>query len=184
VFFANSTPLAESLGLLAIVLNFVAYRQDKINHYRVISAFALLSLSFHFFLIDAMAAGIACMLSVFRNMVAIRTQATWVVVLFVGLNLVFCAYEWWLGHGWIIVLAYTSSIIFTVGSIVLQSANTLRLWFIWAESLGLSYAVLMGSISGSLFNLINLTSIFIKHYQYRKHIRGMLSEDSPQKSPD
>lgn len=160
--------LAEALGFLAIVINFIAYRQERVNHYRLISGVALLLLSSHFFMIGAMAAGIACGLSVIRNLIAMHTQAVGVAVFFVLLHLGFLAYEWWwLEHNWIIFIAYISSIIFTIGSVVLQSATRIRQWFILAEGLGLLYSILVGSISGTVFNSVNLCSIFVKLYQER-----------------
>ena len=159
---------AESFGALAVILNIIGYRQNDINRYRLVSGFAVLSLGFHFWLIGAMAASIACFLSFVRNLVALRYQNWGVVALFVALNLGFFAYEWfYLGHGWIIVIAYGASIIFTVGTIALKTAESIRKWFIIAESLGLVYAVAVGSIFGSVFSVCNLLSIFIKQYQQR-----------------
>lgn len=160
---------AEALGFVAIVINVIAYRQEDANQYRWISAISLGLLSAHFFMIDAMAAGIACGLSVVRNVVAMRSQAVWIAVIFVAANLAFLAYEWfWLAHSWIIFIAYISSIIFTVGSVVLTCATRIRQWFILAEGLGLLYSILVGSISGTIFNAANLASIFIKLFQEHK----------------
>lgn len=139
------------------------------NRYRIVSGIAVLSLGIHFGLIGAMAASIACILSFVRNLVAIRYQNVGVVILFVALNIGFWAYEWfYLGHGWLIFIAYGSSIIFTVGTIVLKTPASMRRWFIIAESLGLVYAVLVSSIFGTVFSICNLLSIFIKQYQERR----------------
>ena len=64
--------IAESFGALAVLLNFIGYRQNKINHYRFISALALMSVSTHFFLLGAMAAGIGCLLASIRNLIAMH----------------------------------------------------------------------------------------------------------------
>lgn len=161
--------LAESLGFVAIVINVIAYRQEDANQYRWISAVALGFLSAHFFMIDAMAAGIACGLSVVRNLVAMRSQAAWIALLFVLLNLGFLAYEWfWLNHAWVIFIAYVSSIVFTIGSVVLTCATRIRQWFLLAEGLGLLYSILVGSVSGTLFNSANLASIGLKLLQERR----------------
>ncbi|MCV2884678.1 YgjV family protein [Aestuariibacter sp. AA17] len=154
---------AELLGACALVTNFIGYRQNEINRYRMISGVGLVFLSAHFFMLDAMAAGIACLLSSVRNIIAIKTQHIAVVIVFVMLHLLFLAYEWFILHhnAWIFV-AYTSSIIFTVGTVMLSNTTRIRQWFIVAESLGLVYALSVGSVFGSIFNISNLISIFIK----------------------
>lgn len=162
--------VAEAFGALAVALNFIGYRQEEINRYRFISALALASVSTHFFMLGAMAAGIGCMLACARNLIAMRYRNEWVLYGFVALNLGFFAWEWfWLDHHWSIIIAYTSSLIFTVGSIVLQSAMRIRQWFILAELLGLVYAIMVGSIFGSIFNISNLISIAVKLAQETRH---------------
>ncbi|MBO1254524.1 YgjV family protein [Alteromonas sp. 5E99-2] len=161
---------AEALGALALVINFIGYRQNDMNRYRIISAVALAVVSTHFFLLGAMAAGIGCGLASLRNIVALRYRRSEVVLLFVAVNLGFLFYEWFaLQHAWIIAIAYTSSLVFTIGSFVLKSATRIRQWFILAELLGLTYAILVGSIFGSIFNISNLVSIFIKLKQDYRH---------------
>ncbi len=168
---------AEVFGALAVILNFIGYRQNDVNKYRLWSALALACVSAHFFLLDAMAAGIGCGLACARNLIAMRTQHLWVVILFVGLNLAFFAYEWWwLDHGPIIIVAYASSIIFTVGSVIIQDAVVIRRWFVLAEALGLIYSISVGSIFGSIFNISNLCSILIKMVQHKK-MRSVAQED-------
>ncbi|WP_088329834.1 YgjV family protein [Lacimicrobium sp. SS2-24] len=162
--------LAESFGALALLIHFVGYRQNQVNRYRLISALGLLSLSTHFFLLGAMAAGIGCGLAALRNLIALRHRSMLLVIFFVVLHMLFFAYEWWwLNHGAEIILAYISAIIFTLGSILLQRTHSIRKWFILAEGLGLAYAVIVGSVFGSLFNISNLLSIAIKLYQDRVH---------------
>lgn len=159
---------AEGLGALALVINFIAYRQATVPRYLVISAVSLFCLSTHFFMLDAMAAGIGCLLSSVRNIIALWSRHRAILVLFIALNLGFLAYEWWvLSHPWIIFIAYSSVLIFTVGSLVIHDATTLRRWFILAESLGFIYAVWVGSIFGAIFNLSNLTSIVLTLRQTR-----------------
>jgi hypothetical protein len=81
-------------------------------------------------------------------------------------NLGFFFFElFWLDHSWTIIIAYASSLIFTVGSISLTSAKRIRQWFILAEVLGLIYAIMVGSIFGTIFNITNLLSIFYTLYQ-------------------
>lgn len=160
---------AELFGAIAVVLNFIGYRQNDINRYRLISALALASVSTHFFLLGAMAAGIGCLLACIRNIVAMRYRSNHILYLFVALNLGFFFYEYfWLDHSAMIIIAYASSLIFTVGSIVLQDANLIRRWFVLAELLGLIYAISVGSIFGSVFNVTNLFSIGLKLWQERR----------------
>ncbi|GAB3018666.1 YgjV family protein [Bowmanella dokdonensis] len=169
--------LAEGFGALALVCNFIAYRQNRVNHYRFISALGLTFLSTHFFLLSAMAAGIGCGLAAIRNLIALRYRPLWLVYFFVLLHLPFFIYEWWwLNHGWPIILAYVSAIIFTLGSLLLQHTHRIRQWFILAEGLGLAYALLVGSLFGSLFNISNLSSIGIKLYQDRRPKRARQSD--------
>jgi len=161
--------LAEGFGAIAVILNFIGYRQNDVNRYRFISAMALGFVSTHFFMLGAMAAGIGCALACIRNLVAIKYRGHHVLATFVALNLGFFCYEFFaLQHGWIIVVAYASSMIFTVGSIAIDNAKKIRQWFILAELLGLTYAILVGSIFGTIFNITNLFSILFKLYQDKR----------------
>lgn len=158
--------IAEAFGAVALVFNFIGYRQNEVNRYRALSAVALLSVSIHFFMLDAMAAGVGCMIASVRNIIALRYRSSFILYFFVALNVAFLLLEWFiLKHGPLIFIAYASSLIFTVGSIVLQDAGKIRRWFVLAELLGLTYAIAVGSIFGTLFNISNLTSIFVKMYQ-------------------
>jgi len=160
---------AEVFGLLAIVLNFIGYRQNDANRYRIIAAFALAALAVHFYLLGALAAAISLVIGVVRNFVALRWQNNWVLWAFIALNVGFMGWEWfYLNSPWSLFFAYASSLIFTVGSIRLNDAAQIRRWFILAELLGLTYAFLVGSISGAIFNLVNLTSITTKLWQDRR----------------
>ncbi|RUO34899.1 YgjV family protein [Aliidiomarina soli] len=157
-------------GALALIVNFIGYRQNTVNRYRLVSALALLFLSWHFFLLGAMAAGITLLLGAVRNIVAMKYRQRWILYLFVLLNVVFCLWEWFIvGNSALLFIAYASSLVFTVGSIVLESAQSIRRWFILAEGLGLIYGVAVGSVFGVLFNISNFTSIFSKMYQERRH---------------
>ncbi|HET8816950.1 MAG TPA: YgjV family protein, partial [Pseudidiomarina sp.] len=80
--------LAEYVGMLALVLNFIAYRQPTADRYRIISAFALGSLSVHFALIDATAGAVVTGLAFFRNFIALRWQGPFVLWFFVIANIV------------------------------------------------------------------------------------------------
>ncbi len=168
----NQVFIAEMFGAVAVIFNFIGYRQQDINRYLLISAVALAAVSTHFFLLGAVAAGIGCALACVRNIVAIKYRGTPILVLFVLANIGFFVYEWfYLDSQWIILFAYTSSLIFTVGSIVLTSALRIRQWFILAESFGLIYAVLVGSIFGTVFNFTNLCSIFFTLYRDKRKSR-------------
>lgn len=160
------TTYAEVFGAIAVVLNFIGYRQQDINRYRFISALALASVSTHFFLLgNAEAAGIGCALASIRNIIAIKYRGYVVLSFFIAANLAFLAYEWFLlDSAWIILFAYISSLIFTVGSVTLTSALRIRQWFILAELLGLTFAILVGSVFGTVFNITNLCSIFYTLY--------------------
>ena len=161
--------VAEAFGALAVALNFIGYRQNDINRYRFISACALASVSAHFFMLGAMAAGIGCLLACVRNLVAMRYRQVGVLYAFVALNVGFLLYELFvMHHGLMMLVAYASSLIFTVGSIVLQDANQIRRWFVFAELLGLVYALSVGIIFGSVFNVSNLFSIGLKLWQERR----------------
>lgn len=160
---------AELFGAVALLLNVWAYRQDEVNRYRLISACSLIFISAHFLLLDALAAAIGCFLACVRNLVAMRFANRKTATFFVVVNLLACGYEWfYLQHSSIILIAYSSSLIFTVGSVLITDVNRIRRWFIVAESLGLVYAFLVGSIFGSLFNVFNLASILTKLYRERQ----------------
>ena len=159
--FASENLVAEAFGAVAVVLNFWGYKQQNINRYRFISALALCAISTHFFLLGALAAGYGCALASVRNIIAIKYRGTFILLAFILANIGFFVFEWfYLESAWIILFAYSSSMIFTVGTIVLKSTLRIRQWFIFAEILGLIYAVLVGSIFGTVFNVLNLCSIF------------------------
>lgn len=163
--------IAEGLAAAALLINFIGYRQNDVNRYRLVSALALLCLSLHFFMINALAAGVSCALSVLRNLIAMRTQHVSVVYVFVAATLGFFAYEWFvLDNGPLIIVAYTSFIIFTIGSVVLTTTQAIRRWFLFAELLGLAYAIGVGSVFGSLFNITNLVSITIKAREDKRRL--------------
>ncbi|MFT4653298.1 MAG: hypothetical protein ACJA0G_000205 [Kangiellaceae bacterium] len=169
--FESTNILAEAFGAVAVILNFIGYRQHHVNHYRFISGIALAAVSTHFFLLgNAEAAGIGCALACVRNFVAMKYTGKPVLAIFVLANIGFFFYEWfYLDSTWIILIAYASSLIFTVGSIVLTSAARMRQWFVLAELLGLTFAILVGSIFGTVFNITNLVSIFMTLYRDRKN---------------
>lgn len=156
---------AEALGAIAVVINFISYRQNDINHYRLISAIALAFLCVHFYLLDAMAAFVVLLLSSIRNLLAMRWQNMWMVHVFLLLNFGFWGYElFWLQNPWYVSIAYGSSVIFIVGTILIQNATLMRKWFVLAEAMGLLYCLLVGSIFGTVFNTLNLISILHKLY--------------------
>lgn len=155
--------IAEAFGALAVILNFIGYRQNHVDRYLLISAFALAALSAHFFMLDAMAAGVGTFLASLRNLIAIKNRSKTVLFVFIGVNIAFLIYEWFvLAHAWIILFAYASSLIFTVGSIVIRDTHRIRQVFLVAETLGLIYAFSVGSIFGTVFNVSNLLSILSK----------------------
>lgn len=177
---------AEIFGIIALVTNFIAYRQPTADRYRIVSAVALGSLSVHFFMLDAIAGGIVTGIAVLRNFIALRWQGPVVLWGFVLLHVFFLFVEWQYpitalhfvdgfyiefsdqpSH-WSIWIAYASSIIFTVGSIKLNDPDLIRRWFILAELLGLAYAIIVGSVSGTVFNIVNLSSIILKLLQDRR----------------
>lgn len=157
--------LIHTLGALALITNFIGYRQNTVNRYRLVAAGALALLSAHFFLLGAMAAGIGLALGSIRNIIALRYRQRWILYSFVLLHILFCLWEWFiLGNSALLFISYASSLVFTIGSIVLESAQSIRRWFILAEGLGLIYALSVGSLFGVLFNISNLTSISLKLY--------------------
>ncbi|WP_092590611.1 YgjV family protein [Pseudidiomarina indica] len=160
---------AELFGLCAIIINFIAYRQSNANRYRWISALALAALSIHFLLMGAIAGCVVTAIAVARNFIAIRWRGSIVLWTFVAINLGFLAWEITTPATWIaLFFAYSSSLIFTVGAIRLNDAQQIRRWFLLAELLGLCYAIYVGSVSGTVFNLFNLTSIILKLLQDRR----------------
>ena len=114
-------------------------------------------------MLDAMAAGVGTLLASVRNFIAIKHRSNTILFAFVAVNIGFLAYEWFvLEHGWIIFIAYASSLIFTVGSLVIRNTHNIRKVFLVAETLGLVYAISVGSIFGTVFNVSNLISILSK----------------------
>lgn len=155
--------IAELIGAGALAFNIVAYRQNDMARYLIFSGCSMACLSVHFYLLEAFAAAIGCALAALRNAVALKSRASWVVVLFVSLNMSAMLIEYFvLKHGALLFLAYTSGFIFTVGSIVITQVEVMRRWFLVAEALGCLYAIIVGSIFGTIFNLVNITNIVSK----------------------
>jgi hypothetical protein len=140
------------------------------------SGVAMLLLAIHFIRLEAHAACVGCSLAVVRNLVSLKFNDWLTTGFFVGLNLLSLSIEWfYLQHGAEIFIAYTASIIFTIGTLRLERIVDIRLWFTLAESLNLLYAVLVGSVFGSfycLFNLAILLAFWLKWYQNRKQSKN------------
>lgn len=164
--------VAELFGLVALVANFIAYRQGTANRYRIVSAIALGALSVHFFMLDAIAGSVVTAIAVVRNIIALRWRGPWVLWSFVAINIGFFIWELTGDFDLLtLLMAYGSSIIFTVGAIVLEDPVKIRRWFLLAEVLGLAYAIMVGSVSGTVFNIVNLTSIILKLLQDQRASR-------------
>jgi hypothetical protein len=168
--------LTELFAGLALIANVLAYQQQSIKAYRMYSGVAMLLLAIHFFRLEAHAACVGCSLAVVRNLVSLKFNDWLTTGFFVGLNLLSLSIEWfYLQHGAEIFIAYTASIIFTIGTLRLERIVDIRLWFTLAESLNLLYAVLVGSVFGSfycLFNLAILLAFWLKWYQNRKQSKN------------
>jgi hypothetical protein len=180
--------LAEIMGVIAVIINVISYRQHDMNRYRLVSAVALSFLAFHFFLLDAISGAIVLLISVIRNLMAMRWQTLWLAILFAGITILFGLLEWFFvaelqsvfaalassvgasewgyqAQPWTMVFAYVSALIFAVGTILIKDTTQLRKCFVAAEGLGLIYALSVGSILGTVFNVFNLVSILFTLYQ-------------------
>lgn len=163
---------AESFAILAMLINFISYRQNDINQYRLLSDLAMVCLGTHFLLLEALAAAIGCYLAFARNIISILSQHKAIVIFFVMLNVLFLLFEWFvLNNGPIILFAYSASIIFTLGTFLLSSATNIRKYFLVAEVLNITYAILVGSIMGTVGIAINIASILIKLIQQQLSIK-------------
>ena len=161
--FTEYNIIAELIGASALAFNIVAYRQNDMARYLIFSGCSMACLSVHFYLLEAFAAAIGCGLAGLRNAVALKSRASWVVVLFVSLNMAAMLIEYFvLKHSALLFLAYASGLIFTVGSIMITQVTLMRRWFLFAEGLGCLYAVIVGSVFGTIFNLVNITNIVSK----------------------
>lgn len=159
----------ESLAILALGANIYAYRQHLVQRYRIYSGLAMMLLSLHFFFLEAYAAGIGCGLAMIRNIVALRFNGWLCTGLFLAVNLLCFAYEWFvLHHGSEIIIAYTVSVIFTIGTLRIHQATQLKKLFLGAELLSIVYCVIIGSIFGSVYGLFNaavITHWWVNYYR-------------------
>ena len=146
----------EGLAVLALGANIYAYRQNEVQRYRIYSGIAMLLLSLHFFALQAYAAGIGCGLAMIRNAVSLRFNGWLCTSIFIAINIVCFCYEWFiLKHGPEILIAYTVSLIFTVGTLRINNASQLKKLFFSAELLSIIYCVIVGSIFGGIYGLFN-----------------------------
>ena len=176
---------AEAMGVVAVIINVISYRQHDMNRYRLISAIALSFLALHFFLLDAISGAIVLVISVIRNLMAMRWQTISLAIVFavltigfgilegvmpllrhlISLATVVGAPEAIVAQPWTMVFAYASAVIFAVGTILIRNTTILRKCFLVAEGLGLVYALSVGSVLGTVFNVFNLVSIVVTLYQ-------------------
>lgn len=164
--------ITELFAAAALLANMFAYRQNAIKKYRVFSGIAMLFLCIHFFRLDAYAASVGTGLAVVRNVVSLKYNDWFTTGIFVALNFLGVGIEWFvLGHGAELFIAYTASLIFTIGTLRLTSVVEIRRWFTLAEGLNLWYAIIVGSVFGSIysvFNLIVLGVFWFKRFRGRK----------------
>ncbi|MEO0444235.1 MAG: YgjV family protein [Pseudomonadota bacterium] len=154
--------LTEAFAACALLANIIAYKQAGLRAYRMYSGLAMLLLAIHFFRLEAYAASVGCSLAVIRNVVSLKFNDWATTSVFIALNLLGIVIEWfYLNHGAEIVIAYSASIIFTVGTLRLRHIVDIRRWFTLAESLNLFYALLVGSIFGSVYSLFNLIVLLV-----------------------
>ena len=167
--------ITELFAACALLANIVAYRQQQVRGYRIYSGCAMLLLAIHFLRLEAYAAAIGCSLAVVRNVVSLKYNDWLTTGIFVVINLVGLGIEWfYLHHGPEIFIAYTASLIFTVGTLRLENLVDIRRWFTLAEGLNLVYALVVGSVFGSIysvFNLCVLAMFWISHFRQRKMVK-------------
>ena len=169
---STSHLLTEAFALSALCFNMLAYKQQSIQRYRLLSGIAMLLLSIHFFRLEAYAASVGCGLAVIRNIVSLRINGWVVTFVFIALNLLFLAYEWFaLAHGAEILLAYSVSIIFTVGTFRLSNTDQIKKLFFGAELLSIIYCIIVSSIFGMFYGLFNAAMII---YQWVYHPKDLL----------
>jgi len=155
--FDTALIITESFAAVALIANIIAYRKTEVRDYRIYSGVALLLLSIHFFRLEAYAASVGTGLAVIRNIVSLKYNDWLTTCIFVALNIIGIIVEWFvLGHGAEIFIAYTASIIFTIGTIRLENIVDIRRWFTLAEGLNLFYAIYVGSIFATIYSLFNL----------------------------
>lgn len=169
--FEASLVITELFAFCALLANILAYRQHSVRAYRILSGLAMLLLAIHFIRLEAYAAGIGCSLAVLRNLVSLRFNDWFTTSLFVACNILALCVEWfYFQHGPELFIAYSASIIFTVGTLKLKNTVDMKRWFTLAEALNLWYAVWVGSVFGAIycsFNLIVLSAFWIKRYRTR-----------------
>jgi len=165
--FDTALLITELFAVCALLVNIIAYRQSAIKHYRIYSGLAMLLLCVHFFRLEAYAASVGTALAVVRNIVSLKYNDWLTTGFFVVLNFIGMGVEWFvLGHGAEIFIAYTASIIFTVGTLRLQNILDIRRWFSLSEALNLWYSLIVGSIFGSIYSLFNLMVLAIFWFKW------------------
>ena len=171
IHFDSAFLITELFAILALLANMIAYRQQRIKVYRLLSGLAMLLLAVHFFRLEAYAASVGCSLAVIRNLVSLKFNDWLTTSIFVAANLISLSVEWfYLKHGFEIFIAYSASIIFTIGTLRLHRVIDIRRWFTLAESLNLVYAILVGSLFGSVYSALNLLILlvfWVRYYQNR-----------------
>lgn len=155
--------LTEAFAASALALNLFAYNQKRLGFYRILSGLSMLLLAIHFFRLEAYAAGVGCSLAFVRNIVSLRYNGIGITIVFVALNLAALAVElFYLRHGPEIFIAYSASLIFTIGTLRLSDVEQVRRWFTLAEGLNLVYGIIVGSIFGSVYSGLNFALLLVK----------------------
>lgn len=165
--------IIESFAGLALLLNILAYQHKNIKNYRLFSGMSMLLLAIHFFQLEAYAATVGCSLAFIRNIVSLKFNDWLTTAIFVILNLISAGLEWFYyqHNDFEIFIAYSASIIFTVGTLRLQNIIDIRRWFTLAEGLNLTYGIIVGSVFGSIYsglNLFILITFWIKYFRKEK----------------
>lgn len=160
----------ESLAFIALLCNMLGYRQTTMRGYRMLSCIAMVFLSTHFFLLGAYAATIGCGSAFIRNIISLYKTGWSVTIPFIILYLILMCWQFIaLGDGPVILLAYAGSIAFTIGTLQFEETNTrMKQVFLTAETLSVVYAILVGSILGTVFNLFNISILCWGLYEKRR----------------
>jgi len=151
---------AQILGYLAFVLGVLSFLQKDDRRLKGAVAFQALTYALHFALLGSVTAAASSLVTLCRAVLALYTRARWVVALLLGatlaLGLAFAHHP----AAWLPIVA---SSIGTVAFFLLRGI-TMRVALLGATSLWLTNNLLLGSVGGTLLELIiaavNATTIW------------------------
>ncbi len=169
--------IAQILGFLALAANVLSFHFKQYRQIVTVQILSSVFFTLHYALLwgagsaDALTAGALNGLSLFRNGLLLLTEkkrtekgTALIAGCFSAVVIVFGVMTW---SSWVSALFITAMVLVTV-SMSVRKPNALRLLTMTASPFSFAYALLVGSIGGSISEAISFLSALIAFLRYRR----------------